>query len=474
MSELPDLSAADLATAFAAGTLSPVGVTAAVLARIAACEPVLNAMYLVHADTALADAGASLARWRAGTPYSPLDGVPVTVKENIHTRGDPAPVGTAAADIVPMPRDAPPAARLREAGCVLVGKTTMPDFGMLSAGVSSLHGITRNPWNPACNTSGSSSGAGAAGAAGYGPLHVGTDIGGSVRLPAAHCGLFGLKPSLGRIPIDPPYLGRVAGPMTRTVRDAAMLLAVLARPDARDWMSLPAQPCDYAGLLEDLPLAGLRVGWLADMGVGLALDPRVRRACADAAAALADAGAVVEPVAPWLDAGMLDGICAFFEARSHGDIVTMDPERRARVLPFVERWCTWRAGGFSGRDVMSAYGRIMAMREAAVRAVGAFDFVISPVSPVVDYPATQPSPGNDPTDALSHIAYTVAFNMSEQPAASVNWTHSAEGMPLGVQVIGQRFDDLGVLRLARALESLRPAQRPWPAPAGLSSGGAKT
>jgi Asp-tRNA(Asn)/Glu-tRNA(Gln) amidotransferase A subunit family amidase len=474
MSELPDLSAADLATAYAAGTLSPVEVTAAVLARIAACEPVLNAMYLVHADTALADAGASLARWRAGTPHSPLDGVPVTVKENIHTRGDPAPVGTAAADIVPMPRDAPPAARLREAGCVLVGKTTMPDFGMLSAGVSSLHGITRNPWNPACNTSGSSSGAGAAGAAGYGPLHVGTDIGGSVRLPAAHCGLFGLKPSLGRIPIDPPYLGRVAGPMTRTVRDAAMLLAVLARPDARDWMSLPAQPCDYAGLLEDLPLAGLRVGWLADMGVGLALDPRVRRACADAAAALADAGAVVEPVAPWLDAGMLDGICAFFEARSHGDIVTMDPERRARVLPFVERWCTWRAGGFSGRDVMSAYGRIMAMREAAVRAVGAFDFVISPVSPVVDYPATQPSPGNDPTDALSHIAYTVAFNMSEQPAASVNWTHSAEGMPLGVQVIGQRFDDLGVLRLARALESLRPAQRPWPAPAGLSSGGAKT
>jgi Asp-tRNA(Asn)/Glu-tRNA(Gln) amidotransferase A subunit family amidase len=474
MSELPDLSAADLATAFAAGTLSPVEVTAAVLARIAACEPVLNAMYLVHADTALADAGASLARWRAGTPHSPLDGVPVTVKENIHTRGDPAPVGTAAADIVPMPRDAPPAARLREAGCVLVGKTTMPDFGMLSAGVSSLHGITRNPWNPACNTSGSSSGAGAAGAAGYGPLHVGTDIGGSVRLPAAHCGLFGLKPSLGRIPIDPPYLGRVAGPMTRTVRDAAMLLAVLARPDARDWMSLPARPCDYAGLLEDLPLAGLRVGWLADMGVGLALDPRVRRACADAAAALADAGAVVEPVAPWLDAGMLDGICAFFEARSHGDIVTMDPERRARVLPFVERWCTWRAGGFSGRDVMSAYGRIMAMREAAVRAVGAFDFVISPVSPVVDYPATQPSPGNDPTDALSHIAYTVAFNMSEQPAASVNWTHSAEGMPLGVQVIGQRFDDLGVLRLARALESLRPAQRPWPAPAGLSSGGAKT
>ena len=469
MPELPDLSAAELSAAYAAGTLSPVEVTAAVLARIALCEPVLNAMYRVHAESALDDARASLTRWQAGMPRSPLDGVPVTVKENIHTRGDPAPVGTAAAEPVPMLRDAPPAARLREAGCIILGKTTMPDFGMLSAGVSSLHGITRNPWNTACNTSGSSSGAGAAGAAGYGPLHVGTDIGGSIRLPAAHCGLVGLKPSLGRIPIDPPYMGRVAGPMTRTVRDAAMLLSVLARPDPRDWMSLPAQPCDGADRLDDLPLAGLRIGWLGDMGVGLPLDPRVGQACADAAAALAGAGAVVEPMAAWLSADLLDGFCAFFEARSHSDLVAMDPERRARVLPFIERWCTWRAGAFSGRDVMLAYGRIMAMREAAVRAVGAFDFVISPVSPVVDYPATQPSPGNDATDALSHIAYTVAFNMSEQPAASVNWTHTADGMPLGLQVVGQRFDDLGVLRLAHALERLRPAQRPWPAPTGLRS-----
>lgn len=462
MTALHDLTAAELSAAYAAGTLSPLEATRAALERIAACEPLLNAMHLVHGETALADARAAQERWRAGRPLSALDGVPVTIKENIHTRGDPSPVGTAASDDVPMPRDAPPAARLREAGCVILGKTTMPDFGMLSAGVSSLHGITRNPWNPACSTSGSSSGAGAAGAAGYGPLHVGTDIGGSVRLPAAHCGLYGLKPSLGRIPIDPPYMGRVAGPMTRTVRDAAMMMSALARPDARDWMSLPAQPCDYAGMLEDLPLRGLRVGWLADMSVGLALDPRVRQACADAAAALAGAGAVVEPVTPWLTAAMLDGICAFFEARSHNDIVGMDSTRRARVLPFIERWCTWRAGGFSGRDVIDAYGRVMAMRESTVRTVAAFDFVISPVSPVVAYPAEQPSPGNDATDALSHIAYTVPFSMSEQPAASLNWSYTPEGMPLGVQVIGQRFDDLGVLRLSRALEGLRPAQRAWP------------
>ena len=463
MTALHDISAADLSAAYAAGRLSPVEVAAAALARIAACEPRLNAMYRVLAESALASANESQARWRAGRPLSPLDGVPVTIKENLYTRGDPAPIGTAAGDRSPKPQDSPPAARLREAGCVILGKTTMPDFGMLSAGLSSLHGVTRNPWNRECSTSGSSSGAGAAGAAGYGPLHVGTDIGGSVRLPAAHCGLFGLKPSLGRIPIDPPYLGRAAGPMTRTVRDSAMLLSVLSQPDVRDFMSLPSQPCDYAAALEDLPLRGLRVGYLADMGVGLPLDARVRDAAAAAAGALAAAGAIVEPVAPFLSAAMLDGMCTFFEARSFNDISAMSDEQRARVLPFVLRWCTWRAGGFSGRDVINAYGQVMAMRQAAVSAVAAFDFVVSPVSPVVSYPAAQASPGNDPTNALSHIAYTVAFNMSEQPAASINWTHTPEGMPLGVQIAGQRFDDLGVLRLSRALEQLRPVQRAWPA-----------
>ncbi len=203
-------------------------------------EPRINAMYRVHREAALDAARAAEERWRAGRPLSALDGVPVTLKENIYTRGDPAPIGTRAnEDAPPQPCDAPPAARVREAGGVIVGKTTMPDYGMLSSGVSSLHGITRNPWRLDRNTSGSSSGAAAAAAAGYGPLHLGTDIGGSVRLPATHCGLFALKPSLGRVPVHPPYMGRVAGPMTRTVEDAALLMNVLARPDARDFMSLP-------------------------------------------------------------------------------------------------------------------------------------------------------------------------------------------------------------------------------------------
>src|SRR4029077_13556560 len=183
-----------------------------------------------------------------GAAQGPLDGVPAMIKENIATKGVPIPLGTAATDLVPAERDAPPAARLREAGAVILGKTTMPDYGMLSSGLSSFHALTRNPWDLSKNPGGSSSGAGAGVAAGYGPLHVGTDIGGSVRLPAGWCGIFTLKPSLGRIPIDPPYMGPVAGPMTRTVTDSSLLLSVLSHPDARDHMSLPYQPFDWLNL----------------------------------------------------------------------------------------------------------------------------------------------------------------------------------------------------------------------------------
>src|SRR5262245_10795828 len=201
----PD-SAEALSAAYASGKLSPVEVTRACLARIDAWEPRLNAMFRLDRDGALAHARAAEARWRSGTPHSPLDGVPITIKENIYTRGDPAPIGTRANEGLPVAsEDAPAAARVREAGCVILGKTTMPDYGMLSSGLSSIHGVTRNPWRLSRNPSGSSSGAGAAAAAGYAPLHLGTDIGGSVRLPATHCGIFALKPSLGRVPGYPPY-----------------------------------------------------------------------------------------------------------------------------------------------------------------------------------------------------------------------------------------------------------------------------
>ena len=462
MAAIHERSAAQLAQAYSLGELSPLEVARASLERIAAWEPRINAMYRVHRDAALVQARASESRWRSRRPLSPIDGVPVTIKENIYTQGDAAPIGTRANEGAPAQAlDAPAAARVREAGCVILGKTTMPDFGMLSSGLSSLHGVTRNPWRLDRNPSGSSSGAGAAAVAGYAPLHIGTDIGGSVRLPATHCGIFALKPSLGRVPVNPPYMGRVVGPMTRTVQDAALLMSVIARPDARDFMSLPPEELDFAGL-DRLEPRRLRIGVLADMKVGLEVHPQVRAVCEAAAAALAGAGCTVQPLRSFLTEAMLDGMCRFFEARSYNDLMQLSPAKRAQVLPFVAEWCSWRAAQFSGRDVMQAYTLVMAMREAAVAATQPFDFVVSPTSPILPYEAELPAPGNDPRNALPHIAFTVPYSMSEQPAASITWTTSDDGLPVGVQVIGRRFDDLGVLRLCRLLETLRPAQRSWP------------
>jgi len=455
-----ECSATELAAAYRRAELSPMEATRAALARIAELEPKLNAMYLVDRDGALEQARAAEARFEAGRPLSPLDGVPVTIKDSIHTRGAPAPIGTRANEgAPPQPEDAPPAQRLRESGCIILGKTTMPDYGMLSSGLSSLHGITRNPWRLDRNPSGSSSGAGAACAAGYAPLHLGTDIGGSVRLPATHCGIFALKPSLGRVPIHPPYMGRVAGPMTRTVEDAALMLNALARPDARDYMSLPAQDHDYTRGLGELEPRKVKIGLLPDMGVGLSIDREVRAAAESAATALASAGCNVESIRSFLTEQMLDGMCRFFEARSYNDYLQLPAPRRQKVLPFIVEWCSWRAAKFSGRDLMQAYNQVMAMREAAVSASRQYDFLLSPTSPILPYEAELPAPGNDAHNALPHIAFTVPFNMSEQPAASINWSYSAEGLPIGVQIVGQRFDDAGVLRLSKLIERLRPPQR---------------
>ncbi len=462
MAAMHELDALQVAAQYAVGALSPVEVARACLERIEAWEPRLNAMYRIDRENATAAAKASEARWRAKQPRSPLDGVPVTIKENIYTKGDPAPIGTGANDdAAPQPADAPPAARLREGGCVILGKTTMPDFGMLSSGLSSIHGITRNPWNTARNTSGSSSGAGAAAAAGYAPLHLGTDIGGSVRLPATHCGIFALKPSLGRVPVYPPYIGRVTGPMTRDVASAGALMNLLSRPDARDFMSLPYRPENYTDL-NGLELKELRVGFLPDVKVGLPVHAEVRAAAAATAKALEGAGAKVEEMPSFLTAELLDGMARFFEARSYNDYALLPPAKQAKVLPFIAEWSTFRAKNFSGRDVMAAYASYVMLRDVTVRACQPYDFVLSPTSPILPYEAELPSPNNDPHNALPHIAFTVPYNMSEQPAASLNWAFSSDGLPIGIQVIGRRFDDLGVLRLSRALEQMRPKQLPWP------------
>ncbi len=460
-STITDLSARELGDAYRRRALSPTEVLRATLDHIAAWEPRLCATYALDPAGALAQAEASERRWRAGTPLGPLDGVPTMIKENIATAGVPVPLGTAASLLTPAPRDAPPAARLREAGAVILGKTTMPDYGMLSSGLSSFHPLTRNPWDTRKNPGGSSAGAGAGVAAGYGPLHLGTDIGGSVRLPAAWCGVFALKPSLGRIPIDPPYAGRVAGPMTRSVADAALMMGPLSRPDARDTMSLPWQDIPWQQL--DRGLRGLRLGLWLDAGFGLPLDAEVRAAVEAAASAFEAAGAIVEPVAPFLTRTMAEGMDDFWRTRSWLDLKTLPPERRDKVLPFIVDWARG-AEGLSGERVFRGYSQMGAMREAAVRACAPFDFVLSPTAPIPAFDAELPCPTNDPARPFEHIAYTLPFNMSEQPAASLNAGCTADGLPIGLQIIGARHDDLGVLQLAHAWEQMRPAPRPWPRP----------
>jgi aspartyl-tRNA(Asn)/glutamyl-tRNA(Gln) amidotransferase subunit A len=457
------LSATALLAAYRARALSPVEAMKDVLERVSAFEPHIKATYLLNPERAMAEARASERRWARGAPLGALDGVPATVKDNIATKGDPTPVGTAASDLTPAAQDAPPAARLREAGAIIFSKTTMPDYGMLSSGLSSFHALTRNPWELSRNPGGSSAGAGAAAAAGYGPLHVGTDIGGSVRLPAGWCGIFALKPSGGRIPIDPPYFGRVAGPMTRSVDDAALLMAALARPDARDFSSLPPQDLDWR--IRPAALRGVKIGLLLEAGCGVPPTPEVRGAIEAAARDFALAGAVVEPMTPFLTQEMLDGLDRFWRMRSLIDIRALPQARRDRILPFIRAWAE-SASGFSPDQLFHGLNQmIIAIRKASVIATAPFDFVLSPTAPMTAYSAELPSPSNDPLNPFPHIGFTVAFNMSEQPAASINCGFDGQGLPIGLQIVGRRFDDIGVLSVSRAFEDVRSgASRAWPEP----------
>lgn len=465
MTALHDWPATALLAAYQKQELSPVDVMQSVIDHVGQWEPHLCATYLYRPEEALAQARASEARWHKGAPAGLLDGLPVTIKENIATEGDPLPAGTAAVTLVPAAEDAPPAARLREAHAICFSKTTMPDYGMLSSGLSSFHPLARNPWDLSKGPGGSSAGGGAAAAAGYGPLHIGTDIGGSLRLPASWCGIYSLKPSLGRIPIDPPYQGRAAGPMTRSVDDSALMMQVLSAPDARDSMSLPPQEMAWSTVAATGAdfIRGKRIGLLLDAGCGLPLQPEVRAAIEQAAALLESAGARITPMPAFMTPAMLDGMDRFWRMRSLTDLQALSSAQRDKVLPYIRTWAE-SAEGMSGSAVFQASQQFHQVRLATVNACSAFDFVISPVAPHVAFDAEWASPTNDPLRPLEHIGFTVPYNMSEQPAASINCGYTAAGLPIGLQIAGARFDDLGVLQLSRAFEQIRGPQKPWPQP----------
>lgn len=459
--ELAVLPAVEMIAGFRSRRFSPVEVHESVQAVIEAREPELNAFWQRDAEESGKAAQASEARWAGGEPVGPLDGVPVTLKENIARAGVPMTSGNAGVVPVVPDRDAPATERTKEAGGVVLGSTVMPDWGMLSSGVSSLHGITRSPWNPAWTSGGSSSGAGAAAAGGYGPLHVGTDIGGSIRLPGTWLGLVTLKPSAGRVALDQPYLGRAAGPMTRTVADAALFMSVLTQSDPRDWTSLPAEVVEWQSLAGDV--RGLRVGVHLDAGCGEPVDPAVAGAVRRAAELFEAAGAVVEPAAPFMTQQLLDDLDQFWRVRSWNDYHALPARQKAKVLPYIVDWCHGGAD-VSGSRLMECYSSIMQIQARTVAATAAYDLVLSPVAPCAAFPAEQPMPYPEPGKGMAHIGFTAPYNMSGQPAGTVNCGFTDDGRPIGLHVSGRRFDDVGVLRGMAWFEANRPqdAVPLWP------------
>ncbi|MFQ3789124.1 amidase [Halomonas sp. A29] len=456
------LTATELLDAYRHKRLSPSEYVEALTRHIGQWEPALNALYAYDPDGLARAAEASTARWFRDEPRGALDGVPVTLKELIATRGLPVPHGTLAGEHPPATEDAPPAARLAEDGALRVAKTTCPDYGMLSSGRSSFHGLTRNPWNLEWNPGGSSSGAAAAAAAGYGPLHLGTDIGGSIRLPAAWCGIVGFKPTLGRIPIDPYYVGRCAGPMTRSVADAALMMTTLARTDRRDAMRLPPETIDWQDLA--IEVRGLRLGVMLEAGCGLPLDDEIRAAVEAAARAFEAAGATLVPLAPVLTREMLDGLDRFWQARQWSELEPLSADERARVLPEILAWAE-NGARLTGVEVVRGFQQTLAMRRATEAVFDEVDALLSPTTPNLAFPADWPSPTNDPQRPFEHIVYTVPWNMGEQPAISLNAGFSRAGMPIGLQIVAPRFEDHRVLKLAGVFETWRGPMT-WPLPPG--------
>jgi aspartyl-tRNA(Asn)/glutamyl-tRNA(Gln) amidotransferase subunit A len=457
--ELCFLSAHELLGLYRRRELSPLEVARAVLDQISAANPRINALYHVDADGTLGAARASQARWLRGEPQGLLDGVPVTLKDSIYVAGMPTFHGTRACAHLPSPqRDSPATARLREHGALILGKSAMPDFGVIAAGVSSLYGVTRNPWNLERNAGGSSSGAGAALAAGFGPLAVGSDIGGSVRIPAAFCGIVGLKPSYGRVPLAEPWMGLVAGPMARTVSDTALLLNVISGADATDYTALPWEARDYLNGI-DAGVSGVRFGLLSDIGFGLPVDPEVQSRVEAAAAVLLSLGGSVHAMPPIFEADPEQHFDRMMQAWAWYDFDLLSPEQQQATLAEVAEWC--RDGAtLSGADLTRAQIGIADLRRRVLAACAPYDYVLAPTMAITPYAAELPWPAG----GTRHNPFCFPFNLSEQPALSVCCGLTESGLPVGLQIIGKRFDDAGVLRVGRAYEAARP---PLPRPVAV-------
>jgi aspartyl-tRNA(Asn)/glutamyl-tRNA(Gln) amidotransferase subunit A len=453
MTDLTRLTATELVAGFRDRSISPVEATHAALAAIDVADPDLNAFVLVDAESALAAAKESEARWQAGRPHGPADGVPTSIKDIFYTRGWPTLRGTNLIDeSQDWPEDAPVVARLRETGAVLLGKTSTPEFAWKGVTDSLRHGATGNPWDAALTSGGSSGGSATAVGLGMGAWSVGTDGGGSVRIPAAFTGTVAVKPTYGLVPMWPasPF-GTLAhaGPMTRTVTDAALLLDLLTGFDPRDWSALPTPGASFLAGLED-GVSGLRIAFSPNLGY-VTNAPQVEAAVRTAAAALADAGAIVDEVDP----GFTDPVDAFHVLWFAGAAKVVEaygPDALRRVDPGLRRGIE-RAGVISAGDYLDATAVRMDLGVRMGRFHQRYDLLLTPTLPITAFAKGRDAPqGWHSEDWTSWTPYTYPFNMTQQPAASVPCGFNSDGLPVGLQIVGPRHADALVLRAARAYE----------------------
>ena len=452
------LSATELLDGYRKHELSPVEVTRAVLERIERLNPVLNAYCLVS-ERALDDAKASEARWLAGQPQGLLDGVPVSIKDIILTKGWPTRRGSKTVDAKgPWNDDAPATARLREHGAILLGKTTTPEFGWKGVTDSPLTGITRNPWDAKKTPGGSSGGAAAALAAGMGALAVGTDGGGSIRIPCSFTGLFGLKPSFGRVPAWPlsPF-GTVAhvGPMTRSVADAALMLNVLALPDARDWYALPYERRDWRMGLDE-GVTDLRIAFSPDLGYAK-VDAEVASLVRQALDVFRDEGAKVEEKSPGF--ANPDPIFRTLWFSGAAMLINAIPAEKRRLIDPGLLEVAAEGAKIPAADILDSHMKRGALGTHMNLFHRDYDLLVTPTLACAAFDVgLEFPPGKNRW--IDWTPFTYPFNLTQQPAASISCGVTREGLPVGLQLVGPRYADALVLRAARAYESARPLAMP--------------
>lgn len=457
------LTVDELGHRYAQGELTPTAVALLHLQRIARLEPALNAFQLIDAEGALKAAADSTARWQAGQPIGPLDGVTVTIKDNVDIAGLPTRHGSRTSEETPAAADSPVVARLREAGSVILGKTRLPEFGWKGLTDGPLQdGPTRNPWNPGRTPGGSSGGGAACVAAGIGTFAFGNDGGGSIRIPASFCGIFGIKPTFGRVPHHPQeglFATLVSGgPMTRTVAEAVTVLEVMARPDDRDWFALPPpEPGWLSGLRPRL--AGPRLAYSPDLG-GIAPDPEVRAGLEAAIAGLRAAGAEIVEVGPVIG-DLKTSFNAFWLAGF---------ARRLRSIP-RERWDEldpkFRAVAESGLGVdIDALLAGEAARAGLGRQLAAFhrdfDLLLTPTMPRVAAPVETVYHAQGYDRWRDGVPYTLPFNLTGLPAATLPCGVSRDGLPIGLQVSGPKYSERLILEACLAIEQILAFPQPHP------------